>query len=239
MHTRRFTVLLTTVATLMSLGVAAMAQDSDQNQDQNPRFPRLRNRLLQLLQTEQVRKHLNVDEQQQAAVQKITQQASKDRPPRRQNPSDQTDEQRQKMQAQAQQRFQGVKQKLAGVLSEKQMGRLSQLHVQSRGLAAMEDDPAIAAQLKLTEEQQVKIAQIQQENRTNMRAAFRELRGSDDRQAAVKKLADLRQQGEKALLAVLTQEQLAQLEQMKGEKFDLPPQGRFGGRGRAAQPAEE
>ncbi len=87
--------------------------------------------------------------------------------------------------------------------------------------------------LGLTEKQQGKITTIQEEQRTETRKLFEELRGAGaDRQALSAKMTALREKYQKKTEAILTDEQKKKLAEMQAQR----PQGGQGGRGQGQRP---
>lgn len=132
------------------------------------------------------------------------------------------------------------KPKLAEVLDAKQVERLDQIALQASGPQAFAD-PDVAKSLKLTKEQQEKIASINKDASEKQRELFGGGGGGGgDFQERFAKMAELNRAREKDLAAVLTTEQTDQLAKMKGKEFDIAqlrggPGGRppgAGGRGR-------
>lgn len=120
---------------------------------------------------------------------------------------------------------------VADVLSIEQLKRFRQLEIQRQGASAVAS-PAVAAALKLTDEQKQRIAGIEQKARADMVALFSANRdqgggrggfGPEMRQ----KLTDMRKDVDVQLLGVLTEAQRAQLKAMQGAAFKFPePQPR-------------
>lgn len=124
-----------------------------------------------------------------------------------------------------------VMKEVKGMLNDKQMKRLNQLHVQRMGVNALMD-PTIKKELKITDEQTEKIEKAMADAQSEMREAMMEMRdsGNFDREAFM----EMRQESQEKMAAigdkVLNDEQKKKLKEMKGEKFEFPQGGR--GRGR-------
>jgi len=124
-----------------------------------------------------------------------------------------------------------VMKEVKGMLNDKQMKRLNQLHVQRMGFNALMD-ASIKKELKITDEQTEKIEKAMADAQSEMREAMMEMResGSFDREA----FAEMRQESNEKMAAigdkVLNDDQKKKLKEMKGEKFEFPQGGR--GRGR-------
>jgi Spy/CpxP family protein refolding chaperone len=137
--------------------------------------------------------------------------------------------------------------KLNEVLDEGQQKRLMGVLIQVAGAAATAD-PAVAKELNITDDQKKKLDEARQSNAEAMREAFQGARDeTGGRDAIREKMEKLREDSNKKLLAVLTSDQQAQLESLKGEKVEIDmsalrgpgggrqPGGR-GGRGGARNP---
>ena len=117
--------------------------------------------------------------------------------------------------------------KVNEVLDEGQQKRLMGILVQVDGAGAL-TNPAIAKELNITNDQKKKFEEVRESNR----AAMREAREGDrDQEGAREKMAKLREESNKKLMAVLTSDQQAQLEAMKGEKVEIDMSALRGGGG--------
>lgn len=147
-------------------------------------------------------------------------------------------------------KFEGMREKLeeAGkenqnkmneILLPHQQDRLKQIGLQLRGFGAI-DDPEVAADLKISDDQKDQIRTVREKQREKMTAMFRDGGQGGDREAMREKFQQLRTENEKEVLEVLTEKQRDQFEKMKGEKFEIDfsslrpggpggPGGRFGG----------
>ena len=115
------------------------------------------------------------------------------------------------------------------------MTRLTEIYVQVAGQQAIQD-PVIAETLEINDDQNAEMQDIRDE----MREQMMELRNSEseDRTAMREKMTEMNEQVNQKMMAVLSDDQRKKLDEMKGEKFDLPadalPQpGRRGGRDRS------
>lgn len=112
--------------------------------------------------------------------------------------------------------------KIEGMLEPEQMARLEQIALQRAGLRALTDQKVVK-ELRLAEEQQKQIADVQAKGRQRLTKLFQDVRdGALDRTKLQEKRQELNKQTEQETLDVLSQEQQAQFEKMKGEKFDWP-----------------
>ena len=137
-----------------------------------------------------------------------------------------TPEQIEEFRKQAAERAKVEKTKLAEILLPNQMKRLNEIYIQQLGTRAI-DDEDVAKELSITDEQKKSLAKIREESQTQMRELF--TAGGDDREAARTKFAELRKATDDKILAVLTADQKAKLEELKGKPFELPEGALRGG----------
>ena len=138
-----------------------------------------------------------------------------------------SDEDRARFREEAAARAKKEREELAKILKPEQLKRLTEIYIQQAGIAALQDTE-VSEKLKITDDQKEKLAKVREENQ----AAMRDLFGGGDREAARTKMAELRKQNEEKTLAVLTEDQKKQFEEMKGKKFDMPENAGRGGFGR-------
>jgi hypothetical protein len=115
--------------------------------------------------------------------------------------------------------------KVAELLLPHQVKRLKEISLQRsirgfRGMTAL-TDPAIAAQLKLTDDQKKRIEAVSQDIRNKARELF----SGGNREGGREKMEALGKERDEKVLAVLTADQKATLEKLKGKPFE----GGFGG----------
>ncbi len=118
-----------------------------------------------------------------------------------------------------------LQEKVDKVLDAKQLTRLKQLSIQRRNMGALEDEEVLAV-LKLSDDQKQKLLAIRDGAATRQDEIIKEAiaAGGGDRQAIRGKIEAMQKElGQKAL-DILTAEQREQFEQLKGAKFDFPPQ---------------
>jgi hypothetical protein len=133
--------------------------------------------------------------------------------------------------------LEAVMKKLGEILLPKQLDRLKQIQLQAEGAMAL-SNPEVVKALKITTEQQDKMKPISEEGQTKLREARRGLRdlSEAERPAKMAEIQKMTKELGDKLLEVLTSDQRAQLDKMKGEKIDIDfstlmgPGGR-GGRG--------
>ncbi len=121
---------------------------------------------------------------------------------------------------------------VAGILSKEQAKRLHQLTLQIGGSRSFAN-PEVAKELKLTDDQQKKIKDIQEAAQQEQRKLFQG--GGGDREAARKKMQEIRKATNDKVMGVLTADQKAKWKEMTGEPFkgQLNP---FGGGRRPRRP---
>lgn len=151
---------------------------------------------------------------------------------------DLSDEERQarfaEFQRQREERAKQNEEKLAAILLPHQLDRLKEIHLQTRGTAALRDAD-VAGKLGITDEQKTQLSAVADEMQNEMRAAFQSLRDSGGGFEGMReKMTEMRTKSDEKALAVLNDEQKKAFAEMKGEPFEMPRPnfGGFGGRGR-------
>ncbi|MEM9588404.1 MAG: hypothetical protein AAGA03_14065 [Planctomycetota bacterium] len=119
------------------------------------------------------------------------------------------------------------------VLFPEQMERAKQIAIQQMGNGALQD-PEIAEELGLKPSQVDEMKSIRETFSKEQQEKFAKLRESGDREAmfeAFRSMRDDQKKVEEKAFDVLTSEQKSKFEEMKGEPFEMPQQGRggFGG----------
>lgn len=112
-----------------------------------------------------------------------------------------------------------TKEEIEGVLRPPQIVRLTQIALQVRGAAALQDKQ-IQVELKLTDEQKKQLRSLREGPVDGFRGGVRSA-SDEERKARREKLEALRKQSEAKALGILTAEQKARFEEMKGPKSDL------------------
>jgi Spy/CpxP family protein refolding chaperone len=113
-----------------------------------------------------------------------------------------------------------------GVLNADQLKRFKQIEVQVAGINAY-NQPHVQEALKLTDDQKSKVREINQSTMEATRSAFTD--AGDDRQAAMKKVTELRKEANTKAAALLTDDQKKSWKDLAGEPFEYvpePPRGR-------------
>lgn len=129
-----------------------------------------------------------------------------------------------KVQAQAEE----MKKTIEHTLLPNQLKRLKGIALQVAGVRAL-NDKEVQQDLKLSEDQTAKIKSIGEDSMKKVRELFSD---GGDRQTAGPKIQELRKDSEKQIMDVLSDDQKASLEKMKGDKLEIPATefGGFGGR---------
>jgi hypothetical protein len=116
-----------------------------------------------------------------------------------------------------------VKKSLPDILKPDQVKRFFQMQLQVRNANAF-SDPEVQSKLKLTEDQKGKITGFLEDSRGQMREIFQSF--GDDREGAMKKMAEMNKETMGKATGVLTSEQKATWKEMVGEPFDYKPEFR-------------
>ncbi len=103
-------------------------------------------------------------------------------------------------------------------LKPEQIARLKQISAQTRGIAAF-NDPEIAKKLNLTDSQKTEIREINQDLMSQMGELRQQF--ADDREAAMKKMAELRKEGLAKVTAKLNDEQQKAWKEIVGAPFEI------------------
>jgi Spy/CpxP family protein refolding chaperone len=206
---------------------------------------------LMLLRSEQVLKELEIVDEQKEKLRKLGEEVRDEMQKTFSGFRDLSREERDKklaeMQGQLRARSEELNKKVEGILLPHQLDRLKQIQLQLRGAQAL-GDPNIIKALGITDEQKEKLNeirdQVEQKSR-GMRDKFQGLRDLDEnaRQEKMQELRGefekLRNEGTERAMSVLSAEQKATLEKMRGEKFDLDRSQLFGGQRRDRGPRPE
>jgi len=107
---------------------------------------------------------------------------------------------------------------VAEFLKPEQITRLKQVSYQARGATAFAD-PEVATKLNLTDSQKSDIQAINQESMTQMREIFQS--AQDDREGAMKKMAELRKGTLEKVAAKLNDEQQKSWKELIGAPFEV------------------
>jgi Spy/CpxP family protein refolding chaperone len=125
---------------------------------------------------------------------------------------------------------------LAKILLPHQIKRLNEIYVQQAGVNALQDEE-IASELKISDAQKAKLAEVREANRAASQEQMRALfqggggGGGGDRDAMRAKFEEVRKAADAKLLAVLSTEQQKKFEELKGKPFTMPENAGRGGPG--------
>ena len=118
------------------------------------------------------------------------------------------------------------------ILKPAQVKRLNGIYIQAAGVGAL-NDPVVAKELEITDEQKEEIQAVRQEIGQELREEMRERRDSGEgREEMMELFQEFQKEVEKETMGVLTDSQKKKLESLKGKKVELPERG---GRGRGGQ----
>ncbi|GBC91853.1 hypothetical protein HRbin15_00312 [bacterium HR15] len=169
-----------------------------------------------LLMREDVQKELNLSQTQKAKLEQMREEMMQAMQELRNLPPEQRRE-----------RMQELRQKYdpASVLTDAQRKRMRELELQWQGPFAL-NNPEIAKQVGLTEEQQAKIRGIIQETFQSMRGQFQPGQPPGQPGERMQEFQKAREQAERKILEVLTPAQREKWQQLLGKPFEFQ-----GGRG--------
>lgn len=128
------------------------------------------------------------------------------------------EERREKMQELARTRAAELVKGMGGILKPEQVKRFEEIQLQQSGAGAF-SSPRVQEKLKLTDDQQSKLREINQESGQSMREAFQD--NPSDREGAMKEIAALRKQATEKAVGVLTDDQKKAWKEMTGEPFEV------------------
>jgi Spy/CpxP family protein refolding chaperone len=117
--------------------------------------------------------------------------------------------------------------KIGGILNDKQKTRLKEIGLQASGAFALANKD-VAEALKLSDDQVNKVKDLGDGFRKDAQAAFQSAANGGNPGSARDDIAKLRKETGEKIMDVLTADQKAAFEKMKGEKIDLPAGGFFG-----------
>jgi len=188
-----------------------------------------------LLRTEQVQKELKLTDEQNSQIDDLAIQLQSDALELFSALQDLSEEERKKELQNLMKKFaekgKELQAKVDKFLDAKQNGRMKELSLQQRDAEALADDDVIK-ELKITDEQKKKLQDIRDEAARQLEEALKPLLGGGggggDLGDIRTKMEAMRKELSEKALAVLTTEQRAKFEKMKGEKFDFPSGGGLG-----------
>ena len=184
-----------------------------------------RGSLLGLLRLEQVQKEMKLSEEQTAKVKEVVEKLGtemreqytalreiEDRQQRTEKTTALSDE------------FDGkLREQLRDVVPREQMMRLYQIRMQVRPVVDSLANRRVAGRLKLTDQQKQKVAEISKDSQAKQSELYATMRDATDEQRSevYQKLRQVRSDADEKALGVLSAEQKAAFEEMKGEKIEL------------------
>lgn len=220
---------LIVLAIALVLAVAFVAETQAQERQRSGRgFGRgsSRSSLLGLLSLEQVQKEMKLSEEQMTKVQGIVEMLGAEL--REQYTAareiEDRDQQRAKMAELRDQSDEKVREQLGDVVQREQLMRLYQIRMQVRPVVDSLANTYVARRLELTDDQKNKLAEINKSVEAKQSEVYATMRDANDgqRSEAFQKLRKIRSDADAEALELLTAEQKAAFEEMKGEKFELP-----------------
>jgi Spy/CpxP family protein refolding chaperone len=210
MQTTRTGRLVVVLALSMMVGGTAMAQRG---------FGRGMGGGAQLLRRPEVQAELKLTDDQKTKVTEMLQKLRESQQARFQDLRDASPEERQKVMADMQ--AEQMKQ-VNAILNTDQQKRFKEISLQQQGYSALAQ-PAVADELKLTDDQKSKLKDILQKQQESMREIFQSAGG--DRAAAQEKMQTLRKETDDKIAALLTDDQKNNWKAMLGGPFKLEPAG--------------
>lgn len=184
-----------------------------------------RGSLLGLLRLEQVQKEMKLSEEQTAKVQEVVEKLGTEM--REQYAALREIEDRQERTEKAtalSDEFDGkIREQLRDVVEREQIMRLYQIRAQVRPVVDSLSNRYVAGRLELTDQQKEKVAEIAKDSRAKQSELYATMRDATDEQRseAYQKLRQARGDADEKALGVLTTEQKAAFEEMKGEEIEL------------------
>lgn len=173
----------------------------------------------QLLRRPEVQAELKLTDDQKTKVTEMLQKLRESQQARFQDLRDASPEERQKIMTDMQ--AEQMKQ-VNAILNTDQQKRFKEISLQQQGYSALAQ-PAVADELKLTDDQKSKLKDILQKQQESMREIFQSAGG--DRAAAQEKMQTLRKETDDKIAALLTDDQKNQWKAMLGSPFKLEPAG--------------
>jgi hypothetical protein len=207
-------------ATLLTFGLVALLSGPAAAQGQGRGFGMgMGGNYAGLLGNASVQKELKLDDKQVEKAKELAEKVGEEMREKRQGLQDLDPQERRTKMMEITREVNASTMKAAGeFLKAEQITRLKQIANQQRGAQAFAD-PEVAQKLNLTEAQKTDIQAIQQESMQEMRSIFQE--AQNDREAAMKKMNDLRKQTLSKAEAKLNDEQQKTWKEMLGAPFEI------------------
>lgn len=195
----------------------------------------------QLLRAEKVQKELSLTDDQKTKIKEILDQQQGGRRGGGgggQNFQDMTEEQRNEFFAEMRKRNEETTKKAVAELNDDQNMRLKQIQLWvNPATTSLSQNQDVEKELSLTDEQKSAVKTISEESGKKNQEIFGKMRGANpDEQAKLREEAtQLRKDTDAEALAVLTPDQVAKFDKLKGPKFEIDPSELFGGFGRGGR----
>jgi uncharacterized membrane protein len=210
--------------TLLGLGLVALLTSPVAAQGQGRGFGRFGGNLAFLLGNDSVQKELKLDDKQTDKAKEVAQKIGEETREKFQGLQDLEQEERRTKMMEISREANAATLKAAGdFLKPEQITRLKQISYQQRGAQAF-SDPEVTKKLNLTDNQKSDIQTLVQDSMQEMRTIFQE--NQDDREAAMKKITELRKQTLTKAEAKLNDEQQKSWKELLGAPFDYKPDPR-------------
>ncbi len=194
-------------------------------------FGGMMNNPVGLLRMEEVRKELNVTEEQKKEIDAALESMIPAGGGGFGGGQNLSDEERQKRFDEMRKRGEEVQEKVNKILKPEQSARLKQLSIQQQGANALMR-PEVAKELGLTKEQEDKLTKIQESaGPQGGQGRGGQNLSDEERQKFFTEMQERRAKAQADMLAVLTDEQKTKFAEMKGKEFEFPAFGGFGGPG--------
>jgi hypothetical protein len=205
-------------STLLGLGLVALIVSPAAAQGQGRGMFRGGNYAM-LLGNESVQKELKLDDKQVEKGKELAEKTGEEMREKFQGLGDLSPEERRAKVTELTREMNASTLKAAGeFLKPEQIARLKEIANQQRGAQAFAD-PDVAGKLKLTDAQKTEIQEIQQASMQEMRSIFQD--AGDDREAAMKKVNELRKQTLAKAEAKLNDEQRKTWKELLGAPFEI------------------
>jgi hypothetical protein len=214
-----FATVRTMSRSLVGLSVVAMLAAPAFAQGRGGGFGRGGGTLAGLLGNASVQKELKLDDEQTGKAKEVSEKFGAEAREKRQGLQDLSpEEQREKMQTINKEINEATIKAAGAFLKPEQITRLKQVSYQARGAGAFSDSEVVA-KLNLTDSQKSDIQAINQESMGQMREIFQS--AQDDREGAMKKVAELRKETLEKVAAKLNDEQQKTWKELIGAPFEV------------------
>ncbi len=208
----------TMIRGLVGLGLVAMLAGPVFAQGRGG-FGRGGGSLAGLLGNASVQKELKLDDEQTGKAKEVSEKITGEIREKMQGFQDLSPEERRDKRQAIDKEFNEATLKAVGAfLKPEQIARLKQVSYQARGANAFADHE-VAAKLNLTDSQKSEIQTINQESMSQMREIFQSFQ--DDREGAMKKMAELRKETLEKVAAKLNDEQQKSWKELIGAPFEV------------------